>query len=323
MIGDDWRPTANRQKLRQRATVIAAMRRFFAEREVLEVETPLLSLGTTTEPHIDSLAVPCAAQQRYLQSSPEFAMKRLLAAGSGSIYQIGKAFRAGERGTWHNPEFTLLEWYRVGFDHHALMDEVAALLACVASALGMVVPPAKRWTYRTIFQQALAIDPLQAATLDLAALAQARGISVQGSLDRAGWLDLLMSECVASAWPGQQLAFVYDYPAVQASLARVRKLPDGYEVAERFEVYWGGCELANGFAELTDADELSRRTAADQAVRRARAQTYVAADARLLAAMRHGLPACAGVALGVDRLLLALGGASSIDEVIAFPWEHA
>jgi len=288
----------------------------------MEVETPACSAAAVTDPALDSLATGCSipgSGRLFLHTSPEFPMKRLLAAGSGPIYQVCRVFRDGERGRLHNPEFTLLEWYRPGFDHHRLMDEVAGLVRAV---LGRDIP-AERATYGELFRLHLGLDPHGADTGAARARALAAGIHGAESLqlDRDGWLDLLMTHCVEPRLPVDRLSFVHDYPASQAALARVR--PGNPPVAERFELYLGSMELANGFHELTDAAEQRRRFEGELKERRRLGLGAVPMDERLLAALEAGLPPCAGVALGLDRLLMCLVGADHIDQVLAFPLERA
>ena len=317
----DWQPTAALTTLRTRADINRNIRAFFAARQVLEVEVPLLAAAAVTDPHIDSLAVPTGGGERYLQSSPEYAMKRLLAAGSGPIYCLGKAFRRGEAGRRHNPEFTLLEWYRPGYDVPLLMAEVADLLGSIID-----IGPVQRLSYREAFQRHLQIDPHTATAADLRRLA---GRSVGPALggdwagaDRDTWLNLLISHVIEPQL-GPGLTFIYDYPASQAALARVAEDERGQPVAKRFEAYLGGMELANGYWELADADEQRRRFAADLVRRRGRGQPCPPADERLLQALATGLPDCAGVALGVDRLVMLAVGAGSIAEVLAFADDRA
>lgn len=321
MEGGPWRPTASLARLQLRARLLARIRRFFAERGVLEVETPLLSAAAATDPHLDSFATqyhgPGGDRALYLQTSPEFAMKRLLAAGSGPIYQLCKAFRNGEAGRYHNPEFTLLEWYRPGFDHHRLMDEMDALLAELIDA-----PAAQRITYRALFEHHLAIDPLESSGRQLRDVALAGGLTPPPLAldDRDGWLNLLLTHLIEPRL-GRGPVFVYDYPASQAMLARLSG--GDSPTAQRFEVYIDGVELANGFHELTDGDEQQRRFAGDLRARRTQSLAQVPADRRLIAALHHGLPDCAGVALGVDRLVMIAAGANRIDEVVTFTHERA
>ncbi|WP_116367970.1 EF-P lysine aminoacylase EpmA [Parahaliea mediterranea] len=316
-----WQPGAGLDQLRARAGLLATLRRFFDERGVLEVETPLLCSAGITDPAIEPLIVgegrSVAAAPRYLQTSPEYAMKRLLAAGSGPIYQIARAFRDGEAGARHNPEFSLLEWYRPGFDHHALMDEVAAL---VCACLGQ--RPWRKLSYRALFVDSIGIDPFSASSAQLET--QARAAHDLGDLagDRDFWLDVLLTHQVEPWLAGQGLCFVYDYPATQAALSRIVTV-DGVAVGQRFELYIDGVELANGYCELTDASEQRARFIADNERRRALGQAPRPIDERLLAALDAGLPACSGVALGVDRLLMLATGETDIRRVLAFDWERS
>ncbi|MES9872902.1 MAG: EF-P lysine aminoacylase EpmA [Candidatus Sedimenticola sp. 6PFRAG7] len=323
---ENWRPAASIDMLRARAGLLDNIRAFFRQAGVLEVETPACSFYATTDPALDCMTSrftgPGAAAGRklYLQTSPEFPMKRLLASGSGAIFQICKVFRDGEAGRLHNPEFTLLEWYRPGFDHHCLMDEVESLI----NSLLAEPYPAERLSYRDLFQQHLAIDPHQADIDELREVALQRRIPGADSLDlpdRDAWLDLLMSHCIEPGLGQNGLCFVYDYPASQASLSRIRQ--DDPPVAERFELYMDGLELANGFHELSDASEQRSRFQADLEKRSAAGKSAVPMDEHLLDALEHGFPSCAGVALGVDRLLMRLTGAAHINEVLAFPFDRA
>ena len=264
---------------------------------------------------------PGSAQQEtlYLQTSPEFAMKRLLAAGSGPIYQITKSFRDGEAGRRHNPEFTMLEWYRPGFDHHGLMDEMDELLATVLGS-----PTADRLTYAAAVQRHAGFDPHLAPLDEIRKRVDSAvpGLTEQLEPDnRDLWLQLAMSELVEPQLGRGRPTFLYDYPATQAALARIR--PGPQDVAERFEVYIDGLELANGFHELADPLEQELRFRADLAERRRRGLPAVPIDHNLLAALSAGFPDCAGVALGIDRLVMLATGATSISEVIPFPIDCA
>jgi lysyl-tRNA synthetase class 2 len=320
-----WRPSATLETLQARAALVARIRAFFAQQGVLEVDTPMLSAAATVDPNIDSWAADSAAYgRRWLHTSPEFPMKRLLAAGSGPIYQICHVFRDGERGRLHNPEFTLLEWYRPGFDHHRLMDEVEALLAAALPA-----PPAaaERIRYRDAVRRESGIDPfatgaasLRRSLADLG-VPEPAGLSAAEAADTDFWLDLLMGEVVGPRLGRDRPCFIYDYPASQAALARIR---DGDPpVAERFELYWQGIELANGFHELGDPAEQRRRFEADRARRQARGQAAPPLDQNLLAALEAGLPGCAGVALGLDRLLMLSLGLRTVAETLAFSFDRA
>ncbi len=304
------------------------LRRFFADKGVLEVETPLLSAAGATDPQIHSFETryqgPGAARGRalYLASSPEFAMKRLLAAGSGPIYQVCKAFRQGESGRLHNPEFTLLEWYRPGFDHFRLMDEVEALVVELAAGR-LADTRAERLTYAELFHRHLGLDPHTASNEDLARrAADFPALAGVSGLARDGWLDLLMSHVIQPRL--ERLTFVYHYPASQAALARIiRPSADVPAVAERFELFYRGVELANGFHELTDAAEQRARFERDQAQRQAQGLPPIPLDERLLAALGEGLPPCAGVALGLDRLLLVFSDQERLSDTLAFPLARA
>ncbi len=302
--------------------MLAGIRAFFAQAGVLEVETPMLSRAAATDVQIESFAVPAGALKRFLHTSPEFAMKRLLAAGSGDIYQICRVFREDEAGRYHNPEFTLLEWYRLDWDAVRLAQEVIDLIGSVAQVLGRAAPDAvRRLSYAQAFDEALGIDPHRATADMLAAVAHGQGLQVVGELGRDAWLDLLFSECVAAAFARDSLTVIDEYPASQAALARVR--PGTPSVAERFEVFAGPVELANGFHELADAREQAARFEADNRARASLGRAAMPVDQRLVAALEAGLPDCSGVALGLDRLLMWLGGWERIDEVLAFPWGRA
>jgi elongation factor P--(R)-beta-lysine ligase len=322
--GSTWRPAASPDALRARAGLLAQTRAFFAERGVLEVETPIASRAAATDPAIESLATgwsaPGGPQPLYLHTSPEFPMKRLLAAGIGPIYQICKVFRDGERGRLHHPEFSLLEWYRPGWSYDRLMDEVADLVRAV---LGRPDLGQERLVYRELFRERVGIDPWSADARSLRDRALALGIAGAESLDLEpdGWLDLILTHRLEPEIGRGRLTFLCDYPPSQAALARVR--PGPVPVAERFELYLEGVELANGFQELTDAAAQESRFAADLAERRARGLPLPPEDHAFLAALAAGMPAGSGVALGLDRLLMARIGARQIDDVLAFPIERA
>ncbi|MEE4278622.1 MAG: EF-P lysine aminoacylase EpmA [Halieaceae bacterium] len=323
---DGWRPGASARTLRARAEVFRAIRDFFHARGVIEVDTPLIGRFGVSDPAIEPLFVSAPrdaiAARRFLQTSPEFAMKRLLAAGSGPIYQLGKAFRAAEEGSRHNPEFTMLEWYRPGFDLDQLAAEVADLLGDCLGALGRPLPAVSTAAYAELFEEVLALDPHSAET-DCLAAAAAAFTDVSGLvLDRDGWLDLLMSHAVEPALRDRGLVVVKDYPASQAALARCVER-DGRRVADRCEVFLGGVELANGYRELLDPQVHRERAAVDNARRRAAGLEERKLDPRLLDALSSGLPDCSGVALGVDRLLMHALGADRLDEVLPFSWGRA
>ena len=312
-----YRPTATTETLRLRARMLARTRAFFAARGVLEVETPSLSESAPTDPALESVevAVRALARPHYLHTSPELAMKRLLAAGAGDMYQICRVFRDGELGRWHQPEFTMLEWYRLGWDDDRLMDEVEALVRDALDAETTRKWPAERITYRNAFVRALGVDPLRDARSVGRRLAE-HGIEVPAGLDDDALLDLALGTVVAPGFAREALTFVHDYPRTQAALARLK--PGEPKVAARFELFAGGLELANGFAELTDAREQRRRFYANQAVRRRRGLPTRPVDEDFLAALEQGLPACAGVALGFDRLVAVAGGLPSLADAVAF-----
>lgn len=324
-----WQPGASLEVLRRRAALLGEIRTFFAERGVLEVETPILSSATIPDPAIESFTSewrPAGAQQGerlYLQTSPEFAMKRLLAAGSGPIYQLARVFRQGELGRRHNPEFTLLEWYRPGFDHFALMDEVAALVSRLAGAMAGITLDVGRISYREAFLRHVGIDPFTASYEALRECAETRveGYRAEGDESRDFWLHLLLSHLVEPHLGADQAEFLYHYPASQAALARLTD--DTPPLAARFELYWRGVELCNGFHELCDAAEQRRRFEVEQAEREACGLEPVGLDEHLLAALAAGMPESAGVALGVDRLLMLLCGETAIERVMAFDLTRA
>lgn len=316
---NNWRPTTGLSMLRCRAQLFADIRKFFAERQVLEVETPLLSQATVTDPHLHSFKTEYCldnteqSQTLYLQTSPEFAMKRLLATGSGPIYQISKAFRnQGESGRYHNPEFSLLEWYQPDYDHHQLMDEVETLLKKL-----LVCESAQRFSYAEIFQRYLNIDPHQFSIEELNQTTISLGINTEhlGLNKIEDYLNFLMSHVIEPQLP-KQLVFIYDYPVTLAALAKIRS--DVTPVAERFEVYLQGIELANGFHELNDVNEQRRRFQNDLNNRIKQNYPVVPVDEYLLAALTHGLPNCAGVALGIDRLLMLMSKKNKLSDVISF-----
>lgn len=318
-----WRPSAELTTLQERARILAGVRAFFAGRGVWEVETPILSRAAVSDPQLDSFATRfvgpghAAGLPLYLHTSPEYAMKRLLAAGSGPIYQICKVFRQGEAGRRHNPEFTMLEWYRPGWDHHRLMDEVEAL---IAPLLGLTTP-ARRLDYREAFLEYAQLDPLEADILALRTCAERLGCGgIELGESRDHWLDLILSHHIEPQLGRDGLCFLQHYPASQAALARLS--PRDPRVAERFELYYRGIELANGFHELSDAAEQARRFDTDLATRESMGLEPVIIDKALLAALAHGLPDCAGVALGLDRLIMLALGAESISEVLAFDFER-
>ncbi|HEX4243766.1 MAG TPA: EF-P lysine aminoacylase EpmA [Steroidobacteraceae bacterium] len=316
-----WRPTASMPALRRRAAMLAAARGFFAERGVLEVETPILSAAAVTDPAIASLATRISGLEgaRHLSTSPEYAMKRLLAAGSGDIYQISRAFRDGERGRWHNPEFTLIEWYRLGYDDAALMSEVESLVIALL-APERTLRPAERLSYAQALVRHAGVDLGSASDAELADAARRHDVACEASLDRDAALDLLMGLVVGPKLGREGPCFVCDYPASQAALARIK---EGSSVAARFELYLDGIELANGFHELADAAEQRARFERDLTLRAAAGLPLPPIDERLLAALAAGMPDCAGVALGFDRLAAVALGTPGLAGAMAFTSDDA
>jgi len=312
-----WRPSATLPTLQARAELLARIRTFFTARGLLEVDTPMLSAHATVDFHIDSVR---AGDGRWLHTSPEFAMKRLLAVGSGPIWQLCHVFRSGDLGRHHNPEFLMLEWYRPGFDHHRLMDEMIELLIALGVAPAGAV---ERVSYREAWLEHAGVDPW---TDDLPALIRALSQrhdppADSRDFDRDGWLDFGMGFVVGPQLAPTVPGFVYDFPASQAALARVR--PGSPPVAERFELFWKGLELANGFHELGDAAEQRARFEGDQKRRRETGRAAPPYDAHLIEALAAGLPQCAGVALGMDRLLMLMLGLPDVASAMSFDYGRA
>ena len=322
MTGPD---RASIEAIRLRARLYELIRRFFADRGVLEVETPILSAGANTDPTIESFSttfsghVDACARVRWMRTSSEFAQTRLLAAGIGDCYELGRVFRNGEAGRRHNPEFTMVEWYRVGWDHRRLIGEVIDLVRAALALTGRA-GSVHESSYRDLFAATVGLDPL---TCDDAQLREAlRDFQLDDAgLSRDDWLDLLLTHRIQPAFPVERITVVYDYPASQCALAKIRA--GDPPVAERLEVYVGRHELANGYHELTDAAEQRARFERDNARRRARGLAGLPMDENLLAALDHGMPACAGVALGIERLLMAMTGSEDIRGVLALPFERA
>jgi len=317
MTGDNDQPTASLATLQTRARIRKRIRAFFDAKNVLEVETPILARAGVTDPHIDSLQTRWSdwSEPVYLQTSPEYAMKRLLAAGSGAIYQFSRVFRYGERGRQHHPEFTMLEWYRPGYDHHRLMLEVDDLIRkCLSEHIKL--EQSCFWSYQRAWQDSIGLDPFTADVEGLKAFVKQQGIEVSGlDDDHDSWLQLIMTHCVEPALPKNTLVFIYDFPASQAALAKMRH--DAPPVAERFELFINGMELANGFHELTDADEQRQRFEVDLRKRQQMGKAVMPVDEKLLAAL-PAMPECAGVAVGVDRLVMIAAGVDRIDAVLSF-----
>ncbi|MEL0636533.1 EF-P lysine aminoacylase EpmA [Marinomonas sp. TI.3.20] len=319
-----WQPSADMVTLQKRAQLFSTIRDFFSARNVMEVDTPCLSLASITDPHIEVLTSHThslgKALTYYLQTSPEYAMKRLLCAGSGSIYQLGKVFRAEEIGRRHSIEFTMLEWYRVGFDHWQLMDEVEQLLA---SVLPLDNLQCERLSYQDAFLRHLELDPFTASLSQLQECAHKHTEYGRQEEDRDTLLELIFSTVVEPAIGQQSPCFIHDYPTTQAALAKIYQDEKGQSVAARFELYWQGMELANGYHELTDAQEQQQRFDEDKHARQDLGLVDRQFDERLISALHAGLPECAGVALGVDRLLMLLCEQKHIDAVISFAHQRA
>ncbi len=312
----NWRPTATLTAIQARAKMYKDIRNFFNQRDVLEVETPIIGARGVTNPYIQSFMVT----DKYLQTSPEYAMKRLLAAGFPSIYQICKVFRTEEAGRLHNPEFTMLEWYRLNFNHVQLMDETDDLLQLVLNC-----GPCKRISYHELFRKFLQINPHTATLEQLQLCADNHGINLSiaaaKNLSVTDWLQLLMSHLIEPKLLGNTPWIVYDFPAAQAALS---KIIDGeHPTATRFEVYMYGIELANGYYELQNVAEQQQRFAADNQIRATQGISIIQEDERLLAALEAGFPDCAGIALGLDRLLMLKINAKSITETISFCIDNA
>lgn len=303
-----------------RARLYTLIRQFFAERSVLEVETPVLSAAANTEPNIESFStlfsghVDAGSPERWLRTSAEFPLKRLLARGVGDCYELGRVFRNGEAGRQHNPEFTMLEWYRIGWDHLRLIDETVSL---VRKSLDMVGLKAclVSMTYRELFLDSLGIDPFIASVEALRE--PLSGIELHGDgLQRDDWLDLLITHRIQPGFPPDRITVIRDWPESQSALAKIRRGQP--PVAERFELYLGRHELANGYHELTDVHEQRARFENDNRRRSARGQRGLPIDENLLTALASGMPDCAGVALGIERLLMCLAGTDNIRDVLAF-----
>ncbi len=310
--------------LRLRAELYALVRRFFAERGVLEVETPILSAAGNTEPNIEGFRtrftghVDAGPRERYLRTSPEYPLKRLLAEGLGDCYELGRVFRNGEAGRHHNPEFTMLEWYRVGFDHRRLAAETVELVRHAQHLAGQA-GDARTVAYRDLFRERLGIDPFEADLAGLRAPLADYGIDPEG-LTRDDWLDLLLTHRIQPAFRPGDITVIHDWPASQCALARIRR--DDPPVAERFELYLGRHELANGYHELDDAAEQRARFEGENRKRKRRGQPALPLDENLLGTL-DALPDCAGVALGIERLVMCLLESDAIADVMAFDFGAA
>lgn len=319
-----WQPSADLSVLKKRAQLLKAVRAFFDARDVMEVDTPCLSLGSISDPHIEVLTSHTRSKGEdltyYLQTSPEYAMKRLLCAGSGSIYQLGKVFRAEDIGRRHSIEFTLLEWYRVGFDHWRLMDEIQSLLVTLFDDESL---QCERLSYQDAFLLHTGLDPFVATLAQLQECAHKYTEYGLQETDRDTLLELIFASVVEAAIGTEQPCFIHSYPASQAALAKTYMDDNDLWVAARFELYWQGMELANGYYELTDVEEQTHRFEKDKACRDELKLADRQFDERLLNALKNGMPECAGVALGIDRLLMLMCQKSHIGEVLSFAHSRA
>lgn len=311
---DGWEPTISQQSLEARAKAYAQIRDFFVARKVLEVETPVIQAAAVTDLHLECMRVCNANSELFLHTSPEYAMKRMLAYYQRDIYQICKVFRAAEEGRYHHPEFTMLEWYRVGWDYQKLMREVEELVK-VLSKDKINFPKTIYTRYQELFIDYCELDLLQADRSDYISACEHAEISLAKNLSIQNYQELLLDQAIAPQFPKNQLTFVYEFPAQQAALAKI----NDKALAERFELYLGRIELANGFQELTDADQQLKRFESDNLKRKQNNREQIKIDKKFIDSLKAGLPESAGVALGVDRLLMLLLGVNEINEVLAFP----
>jgi lysyl-tRNA synthetase class 2 len=307
--------------LQARADLLAFLRNYFAEQSVMEVDPPLLATTSVTDINIESIGAQAMGQSCFLQTSPEFFMKRLLVSGAGDIYSLGKVFREAEQGSRHNPEFTLLEWYRLNWDEFQLIAEVEDLVVGAYQAIQNSQISVSRISYGDCFEQTLGIDPHGAKLSALQSLSEEKGYPQWRNETRANCLDLLFSELVEPQLL-KGLVTVYDYPACQAALAQIHQDAEGRLISRRFEVFLNGMELANGYFELTDAEQQLQRFQQDIEHRQQTNKPEMGIDPKLNKAMQEGLPSCSGVAMGVDRLLMQLSDVQSIGEVMTFSWDH-
>lgn len=316
----DWQAKASIDLIKKRARMLKDIRAFFDEREVLEVETPLLSAFSTTDPHLKSFSTDYQGDKYFLNTSPEYAMKRLLAQHKQPVYQICKAFRVDELGPNHNPEFTMLEWYRPGFDMFQLIDELEQLLS-------EILPQAvdiERYSYQALFEQHAGINPHLTNAKECKKSALGHQIEVPVGMDEEvdNWLDWLLTQQIMPALEKDQFTVIYDYPKSQSALAKLHKNNNGITVAARFELFYGEIELANGFDELLDAKEQERRFRAENKIRNHLGLDVHEFDEHLLSALAHGLPECSGIAVGLDRLLMVMTRVTRLSDVLAFPWQR-
>ena len=321
-MSEHWRPAATRELIQLRARMLRDIRAFFDRRGVLEIETPLLSSACATDPNLSSFTSRYQQQSLFLNTSPEFCMKRMIAAYGDAVYQICKSFRDDELGPVHNPEFTILEWYRPGFSMFELMEEVSDLVSALARLGKLDISGIQKISYAEAFEQAAGIKPHTVSADECRDCAIRHGIEQPVGLEDAvdEWLDWLLTQLVIPSFQADVFTYLYDYPKSQAALAKLHLDDNGNLVAARFELFFGETELANGFDELRDADEQRRRFEIENSARLASGLQPSALDEYLLDALQHGLPACSGVALGLDRLLMVLAGADRLEQVLAFPF---
>jgi len=325
-----WQPAASHETLLERALMLKNIRAFFETRGVIEVETPLLSQYSTTDPHLDGLQSRFRDQPCYLNTSPEYAMKRLLADWNKPIYQICKAFRDDELGPNHNPEFTLLEWYQPGYDAVQLMDELADLVTnlCQLSKISTIDKMQfESFSYQQVFEGFVGVNPYQTTAAECYQFARSNNVEIPKGLvaddELNDWLDWLLTQQVLPAFKKDGFTFLYDYPASQCALAKIAKNEQQVMVAKRFELFFGEIELANGFHELTDASEQLKRFQFENKRRRQAGKEPGQIDENFIAALHSGLPECSGVAIGLDRLLMVLTNNATIDQVLSFSWDRA
>ena len=310
----DWRPIVSQYDLEVRAKLYSQIREYFAARDVLEVDTPIMNVCTVSDPNIESICVHNVDVEQFLHTSPEYAMKRMLACFKRDIYQLCKVFRAGEQGKFHHPEFTMLEWYRVGWNYQKLMREVDELVKILLNNK-LKISHTIFITYQDIFINYCELDPLQANQSDYIRVCRDAGIGLNEELSDQEYQDLLLDQVVAPQLPKNQLTFIYDFPIEHAALAKI----NNNDVAERFELYCGDIELANGFQELTDAREQLKRFESNNFKRKQVGKIQIEIDKNFLDSLNAGLPECAGVALGIDRLLMLILGVDKLENVLTFP----
>ncbi len=333
-MNPSWRTSATLDLIRKRARMLQAVRAFFDTRDVLELETPLIASAAATDPHLDSIRVLDGDKPFYLNTSPEYCMKRFVSEHRCSVFQICKSFRMGESGPHHNPEFTMLEWYRVGFSLEQLMDEVEALIQHVLGSLGKPPAPTRRISYQQLFFDVTGLNPHQCAIEQLAdfarhyqfdipaGMSEANATGLKATLEKNDWLDWLMSTVVVDSLPDGQLTTIYDYPESQCAMAKLAANEQGEMVARRFECYLGKLELANGYDELLDYGEQRQRFELDNNKRHIIGKPLVQYDRLILQALDHGMPDCAGVAVGLDRLLMVIAGEDALAKVMSYSWER-